>query len=340
MQTTDALIIGGGPAGSSCAWRLRQQGVETLLLDAQAFPRLKLCAGWVTPEVLADLQLDPAHYPHRFNSFDQFVVHLFGLSFKLKSVQHSIRRVEFDAWLLQRCGVPVIQHNVREIVREGSYYIVDGAYRARYLIGAGGTRCPVYRSLFREKNPRARELQTVTLEHEFAYDYADPRCHLWFFNHKLPGYAWYVPKANGYLNIGIGGMAQALKARGDDIWHQWALFIADLDKKSLVRGFHEQPKGYSYYLRDQVDTVRVDNAFIVGDAIGLATRDMAEGIGPAIRSGLMAADAISKGFEYSVRSIGRFSIEQGWIHRLLEYFMVTRPTRSLKHAAKEPLNEG
>jgi menaquinone-9 beta-reductase len=335
MQTTDVLIIGGGPAGASCAGRLKQQGVATLLLDAQSFPRLKLCAGWITPEVLADLQLDPAAYPHRFNSFDQFVVHLFGLTYKLKSVQHSIRRFEFDAWLLQRSGVPVIQHNVRDIVKDGDGYIIDGAYRSKYLIGAGGTKCPVYRRLFRDANPRARELQTVTLEHEFAYDYADPRCHLWFFNHKLPGYAWYVPKADGYLNIGIGGMAQALKARGDDIWRQWELFIKDLAQKELVTNFHAQPKGYSYYLRDNVDTVRIDNAFIVGDAIGLATRDMAEGIGPAIRSGLLAADAITTGSEYSVASIERFTIEQGWIHNLLEYFMVTRPARQTGQTVSE-----
>jgi flavin-dependent dehydrogenase len=59
MKTTDVLIVGGGPAGSSCAWRLNQRGVDVLLLDAQDFPRQKLCAGWITPQVLTDLQIDP-----------------------------------------------------------------------------------------------------------------------------------------------------------------------------------------------------------------------------------------------------------------------------------------
>jgi flavin-dependent dehydrogenase len=228
MQTTDVLIIGGGPAGSSCAWRLAQRGANTLLLDAQEFPRLKLCAGWITPEVVADLQMDPATYPHRFNSFDHFVIHLLGFTIKTNSMQHSIRRYEFDDWLLKRSGVPVIRHNVRQIVKQDGEYVVDGQYRAKYIVGAGGTRCPVYRELFRDANPRARELQTVTLEHEFAYDYKDPACHLWFFANKLPGYAWYVPKANGYINIGIGAMAQVLKARGDDIWRHWELFLKEL----------------------------------------------------------------------------------------------------------------
>lgn len=322
METSDVLIIGGGPAGASCAWRLAQLGIDTRLLDAQTFPRLKLCAGWITPDVVADIQLDPASYPHRFNSFSQFKVHIFGLNYKLAGVQHSIRRYEFDDWLLKRAGVPVSVHNVREIRRDGDHYMVDDQYRARYLVGAGGTKCPVYRTLFRDTNARAKELQTVTLEQEFAYPYTDPDCHLWFFSKKLPGYAWYVPKADGYLNVGVGGMAQTLKNRGDDIWRHWEHFVRQLTRAGLVRDVPLEPKGYSYYLRKDVNTVRIDNAFIVGDAIGLATRDMCEGIGPAIRSGLLAADAIGKGTAYSIDAIGHYSIDKRWIHRTLEYFML------------------
>jgi len=34
----------------------------------------------------------------------------------------------------------------------------------------------------------------VAQEEEFQFDYKDARCKLWFFENKLPGYAWYVPK--------------------------------------------------------------------------------------------------------------------------------------------------
>jgi flavin-dependent dehydrogenase len=99
----------------------------------------------------------------------------------------------------------------------------------------------------------------------------------------------------------------------------------------LIQQFHGQPKGYSYYLRDDVDTVRIDNAFIIGDAIGLATRDLAEGIGPAVRSGLMAAEAISNGCEYSINAIERYSFPKDWTSRVLEYFMVKRPNKKYTH---------
>jgi len=92
METVDVIVVGGGPAGSSCAARLVQAGASVLVLDRVEFPRTKLCAGWITPEVVADLNLDMKVYPHRFNTFHGIVVHLKWLKFTLPSVQHSIRR--------------------------------------------------------------------------------------------------------------------------------------------------------------------------------------------------------------------------------------------------------
>ena len=213
VETVDVIVVGGGPAGSSCAARLVQSGASVLVLDREEFPRTKLCAGWITPEVVRDLGFDIDAYPHRFNTFNGIVVHLKWLKYKLPSVQHSIRRFEFDDYLLRRSGARVLRHNVRKIEHGADDYVIDGAFRSKYLVGAGGTRCPVYRTLFRDANPRANELQAATYEHEFPHQWQDERCHLWFFENGLPGYAWYVPKADGYLNCGIGGMATKLKAR-------------------------------------------------------------------------------------------------------------------------------
>src|SRR5690606_6960309 len=185
-------------------------------LDKERFPRLKLCAGWITPEVVRDLEIDVESYPHRFLTFEKLHIHIKGLHLRVPCVQHSIRRIEFDAWLLERSGARVVQHTVRNIRYEGGTYIIDEAFRAPYLIGAGGTRCPVYRTFFREANPREERLQTVTLEHELEYDWKDPDCHLWFFGNGLPGYSWYVPKEDGWLNVGVGGMASRVKSSNRD----------------------------------------------------------------------------------------------------------------------------
>src|SRR5579862_4910943 len=157
MRTCDVLIVGGGPAGSAAARELTLRGADVLVLDKERFPRLKLCAGWITPEVVRDLAMDVGSYPHRFLTFDRLHVHIKGLHLRVPCVQHSIRRFEFDAWLLERSGAPVVQHTVRSIRSEAGGHVIDDEFRCRYLIGAGGTRCPVYRTLFRELNPRATE---------------------------------------------------------------------------------------------------------------------------------------------------------------------------------------
>ena len=321
MRSADAIVVGGGPAGSSCAWKLREAGVGVLVLDLAAFPRTKLCAGWVTPEAMADLELDPGDYPLSVMTFDKLHLHWKALTLKLNSWQHSIRRYEFDDFLLRRSGASVQRHKAREIRRDGPDYVIDDEYRCKYLVGAGGTRCPVYRTQFHDRNPRSSILQTATYEQEFAYQWDDPGCHLWFFEEGLPGYAWYVPKANGYINVGLGGMADKLKHQGANVRQYWEKFTGNLQRRGLVRYGNFEPTGYSYYLRGNVDVVRDGNAYIIGDAVGLATRDMCEGIGPAVRSGLLAARSIVSGTDYSLDELEKFS-GGGLASKLLEHRFV------------------
>lgn len=317
MRTAEVIIVGGGPAGSAAAHRLKTAGANVLVLDKDSFPRHKLCAGWITPQVISDLEFEISAYPHSFLSFRRLHFHLRGLPFAVPCVQHSIRRFEFDSWLLERSGVDVVQHAVRKIRADGETYLIDGDFRCRYLIGAAGTSCPVRRSLFGQATPRPRALQTATLELEFPYEWQDPDCHLWFFEHGLPGYSWYVPKASGWLNVGVGGMAARLKDQGTNIHEHWAHLAAKLDRQFRIR-IPADPSGYSYYVRGPLD-VRNGNAFLTGDSARLATRDLCEGIGPAIRSGQRAAGAILNGETYTLDDATGASLGGGLISRWMDW---------------------
>jgi flavin-dependent dehydrogenase len=317
-EECDVIVVGGGPAGAAAAWELTRHGVDCLILDRADFPREKLCAGWITPQILRDLEFRPEDYPHRFLTFDTLRISFKGLRFSLPSAQHSIRRFEFDHWLLRRSEAPVRRHTVRQIEAVNGGYLIDGKYRCRYLIGAGGTRCPVFREVFRSNAPRSRDLQVVTQELEFPHDGDAEDCHLWFFHNRLPGYAWYVPKQNGYLNIGVGAVASKLKRKQDDIQRHWQLLVDQLQCEGLLDAAPERPGGYSYFLRPERPTGRKGNAFLIGDAAGLATRDMCEGIGPAVRSGLLAARAIAFGKSFDLGTIDPHTLVQPIARRLLD----------------------
>ena len=308
MVTTSVIIVGGGPAGATCARLLRQQGVDCIILDKQEFPRDKLCAGWITPQVLRDVQLKPAHYPGSLTIFPELYFHFPKFQLRLPTEQFAIRRIEFDHWLLQRSGAPVYRHNVRHIQKEGALFRIDDQFQCSILIGAGGTACPVYRTFFQDSNPRIPTRQITSLEQELKLSAADNRCRLWFFENDLPGYSWYVPKAGGWLNIGIGAKAAILRQRGETIQEHWKVFQQKLIKMGLLDGDPPTPpKGHVYYVRQRIKTVRIDNAFILGDAAGLATLDMGEGIRPAVRSGIMAAKSIIQQRRFSCRHINRTS---------------------------------
>ncbi len=78
------------------------------------------------------------------------------------------------------------------------------------------------------------------------------------------------------------------------------------------------PTGYSYYVRGPLE-VRSGNAFLTGDSAGLATRDLCEGIGPAIRSGHRAALAIMSGTPYTLDDVTGASLGGGLISRSMDW---------------------
>ncbi|MEK6322089.1 MAG: NAD(P)/FAD-dependent oxidoreductase [Acidobacteriota bacterium] len=56
MSDYDAIIIGGGPAGSSAAISLSQRGLRVLVLEEKRMPRGKLCGEFITPECFPTLE--------------------------------------------------------------------------------------------------------------------------------------------------------------------------------------------------------------------------------------------------------------------------------------------
>lgn len=307
MIHRDVIIVGAGPAGSSCASALKKAGLDGLLIDKHPFPRAKPCAGWITPAVMQDLQLDPDQYPHGLTHYRSFQVSIKGFRFQLPTRQYAIRRLEFDAWLIKKADTPLIEHQVNQIERKDDGYLIDGEYHCRYLVGAGGTYCPVRKAFFNTGPFSRQQEQIVALEEEFIYPDADPRCHLWFMENGLPGYSWYVPKTGGYVNVGVGGKARDLKRNSDSIRRHWELVKTSIEKLGLVKNHLYKPEAHTYYLRRSLENLRFENTFLVGDSAGLATPDMGEGIGAAIRSGLAAAEAIINGGEYNLTKVPQFS---------------------------------
>jgi len=297
MKYSETIVVGGGPAGSSCAWQLHRHGKEVLILDRQTFPRLKLCAGWITSQVMKNLEFTPQDYPYSLLKL-KTKVYIGSFPFALGGFpsrwqDYSIRRIEFDDWLLGRSGATVNTHQVKTIEQHRDHYVIDGKYECKYLVGAGGTGCPVRRIFFPHQRVKKREI--ITLEKEFQYPQRDNFAHLFFFQHGLKGYSWYVPKGNGYLNVGLGGFQFYFEESKVNINTHFQWFLENLVKLALLdpqTAHNLSPGGHAYYLFTQGTQIKKNNCFLIGDSAGLATIDLGEGISPCVESGLLVANQI------------------------------------------------
>ena len=303
----DAIIVGGGPAGSACARALVRGGLRVAVIDRRRFPRVKLCGGWLSPPVWEVLELARREYSGGLWPWRRCHVQYRGKRHSIAARGDFIRRWEFDHFLLRRSGATVIDGHAAEAFElEEGLWTVNGAYSARWLVGAGGTNCPVARKLFpprpgRPVSAQEREFEVDAAEIAAARVGADGEPEL-LLHDDLGGYSWNVPKG-GWLNVGTG-TAAAKQVRS--AWGAARSYFLDSGHvPASAREPLQHMEGHSYYLFDpaHLESSHRDGAFLVGDALGLAHPFTAEGILPAVLSGRTCAEAMLDGApgEYRAR---------------------------------------
>jgi flavin-dependent dehydrogenase len=303
VDSCDILIVGGGPAGSSCAWGLRSSNLDILILDRATFPRDKLCGGWITPQVLQAVEVNPGEYENAGNGHGRILQPITGFRVSCleqpdvavryeRPVSYGIRRCEFDDYLLKRCGARLREGMaLNRIERSGDGgIVVNGEIKARLVIGAGGHFCPVSRWMGNHDDVTPVLAQEI----EFEMDKAQAAACTFsgeipelFFCRDIRGYGWVFRKAN-YLNIGLGRVDK--HALGGHV----SAFVQALRRRGRL-AFDPPSRlgGHAYLLFGHSQRKLVDDGILlIGDAAGLAYPQSGEGIRTAVESGLIAAQVI------------------------------------------------
>jgi geranylgeranyl reductase family protein len=298
MTTCDVLIVGGGPAGSACAWKLRDSGLDVLILDKKTFPRDKPCAGWITPQIVDELQLDLNDYRQGrvLESLTGFgIAQLGGREVVIRydrPISYGIRRCEFDDYLLRRTGAAcLLGQPLKTLQRDNGGWLVNGEIRASLVVGAGGHFCPVARFLGARPGAEvavaAQEVEFAMSEDQLRGCPVPPGVPFFYFCTDLRGYGWYYRKGN-HLNVGLG------REDGRGLADHVAAFCRFLKEHGRIpQNTPERFVGHAYLLYEHARREVVgDGVVLIGDAAGIAYPQSGEGIRPAVESGLLAAEVI------------------------------------------------
>jgi len=297
MDTCDVLVVGGGPAGSSCAWGLRDTGLDVVVLDRSEFPRDKTCAGWVTPQVMEALSVDLDDYGAKrvLQPIRGFRTRRIGdrpgTAACDEIVSWGIRRREFDDYLLRRTGARLrLGEPLKSLEPHGEGWVANGELAARRVVAAGGHFCPIARKIGGSRHESviaAQEIEWEISPEELGRCPVDPELPEIFFTPDLRGYGWVFLKGN-VLNVGLGRLdKERLSAHLQE-------FLGFLGREGrLIDPVPDDFRGHAYLLHDHTTRPLTDDGLMfVGDAAGLSYPRSGEGIRPAIESGLLAARAL------------------------------------------------
>ena len=294
-QRWDAIVVGGGPAGSSAARRLAMGGARTLLLEKQRHPRYKPCGGGLPLHALTEIDtpIDDL-FEGQVDTLE--ISHPSGRRFRKSHggpFATLVMRDRLDARLLDAARDAGAQVHEGESLRRLSAAGAPGGaiaetalgrYEAPLLIGADGATGPTARAAGLDDDvPRSAaweleiEAPPAALDHWAGVANIDVAYRPW-------GYGWVFPK-QGRLSVGVvlpPGHGRRIRALTDAYAARLGLRGAPVH---IARGHPVR------YRRGTRQPVARGPLLLAGDAAGLADEFTAEGIHYALRSGRLAAEA-------------------------------------------------
>lgn len=322
----ETLVVGAGPAGTAAAIELARAGRDVLVVDRATFPRDKCCGDGLTALALRELEhLDLR--PDAVDSWrvvDEVVIRApSGTERRYRLPDgpgyHAAvaRRMDLDAALVERAreaGASVEEGcAVKALRAEGDAVLVDiegiGEVRAGHVVAADGMWSPVRKALSLSVEGYRGEWHAFRQYFENVSPRAGNELIVWFEKDLLPGYAWSFPLADGRANIGFGIQRGGTHAIGDmkQLW-------PDLLSRPHIRDVlgpdarpEEPHKAWPIPARVGRVPLVGPRTMFVGDAAAVTDPMTGEGIGQALLTGRLAAEAVLAGgdaparYEHEVR---------------------------------------
>jgi flavin-dependent dehydrogenase len=332
----DALVIGAGPSGSAAAAVLAQYGHRVLVIEREKFPRYHI------GESLLPFTCHPLQ---RIGVIDKMRKSCFVKKYSVQFVSPSGRasqpfyfgtryaedvaqtwqvlRSEFDQMLMDNArekGAGVVEETtVKELIKEGHRVVGVRAaraggetveYRAPLTLDCSGKESfSASRHGWRVRDPYLNKVAVWTYYKGAQRDEGIDGGATTVAYVPEKGWFWYIPQHNDMISVGV--VAEGKYLTRDGIKDPKEIFHREVRQNAWIESHLAlgQSTG-SYYLTNEYSwhsRYCAGPGFVLaGDAFGFLDPVFSSGVMLALKSGVMAADAIHQAIETKDYSPAQF----------------------------------
>ncbi|MEJ7610838.1 MAG: geranylgeranyl reductase family protein [Ferruginibacter sp.] len=324
LLNTKVIIVGAGPAGAATSIFLSKAGIPHILLDKATFPRDKVCGDACSGKTVFVLKkANPAWLDEIFADTDANL-HCHGVKFVAPNglsldipfqpanmpVHHAAGfitpRKIFDNFLFEKTVSPHADTYqdaaIKNISRsEGVVSVTFSQHGRNYvataplIIGADGDK-GIIRKTFMNNSVSSKAYcvglrgyyKGVTGFHQKNF------IELHFLPELLPGYLWIFPLSNGMSNIGIGMPSDGVRKKKINLRETMLNAVKNnpaISHRFVNAELTDKILGWGLPTCLKQEPISGDNFMLVGDAANLIDPFSGEGIGNALYSGMVAAQA-------------------------------------------------
>ena len=321
MSEYEAIVIGGGPAGSTASALLAEQGHKVLLLEREPFPRYHIGESlipytWFTLNRLGVVDwlkksACPKKYSVQFVSITGRVSQPFYFFQTIKhecSTTWQVFRGEFDAMLLdnsRKKGTEVRQGvAVRDVIMDGSRVVGvladagDGRLeeiRAKVVVDASGRDSMLSRRFgWRDRD---KDLNKIAVWSYYKGAQRDPGLDegattVAYVPQK--GWFWYIPLHSDIVSVGVVGDPSYLYRDTRDPNEIYARELAGCAwiRDHVKTGTQCEPVRVTGEYTYHSQRIGGDGFCLAGDAFAFLDPLFSTGVFLALKSGEMAADTL------------------------------------------------
>lgn len=356
IKKFDVVIVGGGPAGASCAIKLASSGLSIALLDKAFFPRDKTCGDALSVDVINQLSMLSKTLSDEFfslsNKIPSYGVKIFSPNHRHvdipfiykneKSCGYISPRIDFDNVLFQHVkqysNIEVFENcTVNNVVEKNNRVHVEttqGDFEGEIVVGADGAHSIVNKLLGKVKVEKEHYSAGLRIYYEGVTSFHEEHfIELHFFKDILPGYLWIFPLADNKANVGIGMLSSEVSKKKVNLKETLKKLLQThphlKDRFKNARPL-ETVKGYGLPLGSKKRNISGERFLLTGDAAALIDPFSGEGIANAIRSGRVAAEHVVKCFaEQNFSAEFNKAYDKEIYHRMWKEFKISRTLQIL-----------